>query len=219
VVGPFLDALDDRAAADLRRQAIRRSWPAGATLFHEGDRADHVVILETGVAKAVMTSEDGNEVVLALRGPGDILGELAAIGGGRRSASVTSVEPVTALVLGVDAFREFLGVNASASFALLGALADRTLDASRRQAEFGSLDTRVRLARLIAELADTYGEPHGSGVRLRLLSQDELAAMCAASREAVARALRTLRDEGLVETGRRSVTIADVERLRTWRPA
>jgi CRP-like cAMP-binding protein len=177
-----------------------------------------VVIIESGVAKAVVTTEDGAEVALALRGPGDILGELAAVAGGRRSASVVAVEPIAALVLSTESFRSYLHEHPGAALVLLGALAERNRDATRRHAEFGTYDTRLRLARLIAHLAETYGEPNERGVRVRLLTQDELASFCAASREAVARALRTLRDEGLVETGRRTVTVTDLDRLRTWRP-
>ena len=216
--GPFLSELDAAAVEELRRLAVRRSWLVGAALFHEGDVADSVLIIETGIAKAIVTAEDGAEVALALRGPGDILGELAAVGGGRRSASVYAVEAITALAVEVASFREYLHRHPSATFVLLAALAERSRDATRRHAEFGAFDTTVRLARLIAELADTYGEPTDAGVRVRLLSQDELASFCAASREAVARALRTLREEGLVETGRRTVTVVDLARLRDWRP-
>lgn len=213
---PFLDTLDQRARADLHSAAVRRAWPAGATLFHEGDRADRVLILVSGLVKAVAVSEDGSTTALALRGPGEILGELAAVDGGRRSASVVAVEDVEALALGVDAFGDVLRAHPDAALVLLASLADRLRDASRRQAEFGSLDTSVRLARTLVELADAYGEETTDGVRLRLLSQEELASFCGASREAIARGLRTLRDAGLVRTGRRVVTITDTERMRTW---
>lgn len=174
--------------------------------------------MEVGIVKAVAASEAGIDSVLALRGPGDILGELAAVGGGSRSATIVAVEPVTALVLSVRAFRDYLTSQPDAATALLAVLADRVRDASRRQVEFGSLDTSVRVARLLAELGTTYGEPTEVGIRVRLLSQDELAGLCAASREAIARSMRTLREAGLIETGRRQVTIRDLGELRGWSP-
>lgn len=195
---------------------MARSWPAGATLFHEGEEADHVLVLTSGLVKAVAVSEQGQTMALALRGPGAILGELAAVDGGTRSASVVAIEAVEALSIPVAAFREFLRDQPGAALALLVGVADRLRDASRRQAEFGTLDATARVARLLAELGDSYGETVADGLRIDLVSQDELASLCGASREAVARALRTLRSCGIVRTGRRTVTISDMDRLRGW---
>lgn len=213
---PFLEALDEGALTELWDVAVTRSWPAGATVFHVGDRADRVLIVVSGLVKAVAVTEDGTSTALALRGPGEILGELAAIDGGVRSASVVAVEDVRALAVGTDAFAGFLRRHPDASLALLGALAGRLRDSSRRQVEFGSLDATARLARILVELAETYGQRTADGVGLRLLSQEELANFCGASREAVARGLRTLRDAGLVLTGRRQVVLTDLEGMRRW---
>lgn len=213
---PFLDALDERARAGLRDRAVARSWPAGATLFHEGDEADHVLVLTSGLVKAVAVSEDGQTTALALRGPGEVLGELAAVDGGTRSASVVAIEAVETLSIPVTVFREFLRDQPGAAVALLTGVADRLRDASRRQAEFGTLDATERVARMLAELGDAYGEPVADGLRIQLVSQDELASLCGASREAVGRALRTLRSGDVVRTGRRTITITDVDRLRRW---
>lgn len=215
-VPPFLDALDGRAQAAVRDRAVVRSWPAGATLFHEGDEADHVLVLTSGLVKAVAVSDDGQTTALALRGSGEVLGELAAVDGGTRSASVVAIEDVEALSIPIGAFRDLLRDQPGAALALLAGVADRLRDASRRQAEFGTLDATARVARVLSELGDAYGEPVADGLRIGLVSQDELASLCGASREAVARALRTLRSGDLVRTGRRTVTISDVDRLRRW---
>lgn len=213
---PFLEALDERARAGLQDRATARSWPAGATLFREGEAADHVLILTSGLVKAVAVSEDGQTTTLALRGAGEVLGELAAVDGGTRSASVVAIEPVEALSVPAGAFREFLREQPGAALALLAGITERLRDASRRQAEFGTLDATVRVARILAELGDTYGEPVEDGLRVELVSQDELASLCGASREAVARALRTLRGHDVVRTGRRTITITDLDRVRRW---
>ena len=71
------------------------------------------------------------------------------------------------------------------------------------------------MAARLVELAERFGEPTNGGVRVGLpLSQDELAGWTGASREAVSKALRSLRDRGLIETGRRRVVIYDLEGLR-----
>jgi CRP-like cAMP-binding protein len=88
-------------------------------------------------------------------------------------------------------------------------------DADRKRIEYGAYDTTGRVATRLLELADRYGEQTGAGVRVALpLSQDELAGWTGSSREAVSKALRSLRDRGLIETGRRRVVIHDLDGLR-----
>lgn len=215
----FFDSLTGAATDQLREMASARQWAAGEILFREGDVTDHVVVLERGIVKAVAVSETGIEIVLAVRGPGDILGELSAIRGDPRTATVVAVADVEALVLGANDFRALLAAPNGAALALLTVLSDRVSEAGRRHVEFGSTDTTLRLARLLAELGRAYGTRAADGVHLTMLSQDELAGLCAASREAVARGLRTLRDAGLVSTGRRRVVIADLDVLADWMPA
>ena len=87
-----------------------------------------------------------------------------------------------------------------------------TASASRSAA----FDIPGRVARRLVELAERFGEPDGQGVRIGVaLSQDELAGWVGASREAVAKALRVLRDRGFVTTGRRTMTVLDLDGLRT----
>jgi len=209
----FLARLDDSTRHELRSLSVRHTWSTGATIFHEGDSADRVVIIESGIAKAVSTSLDGTETVLGLRGPGEVLGELAAIDGGVRSASVVAVDPVTALVMDGGAFRDFLSGHAGATLGLLDVVAGKVRDASRRQAEFGSQNTTSRLAGVLVGLARDHGDEVANGVEISLVTQDDLAAMCGASRESIARGLAAMRSDGLVETGRRVITVIDLERL------
>ena len=71
------------------------------------------------------------------------------------------------------------------------------------------------MAQRIVELAERFGEPDAQGTRITVaLSQDELAGWVGASREAVAKALRTLREQGQLSTGRRTMTVLDLDGLR-----
>ncbi len=212
---PYFDRLAESTRDEFRRASVRRSWPRGTAIFHEGEPADQVIVLEEGVVKALTTSLDGVETVLGLRVAGDVLGELAAIDGGSRSASVVAIEPATGFVLGVDDFRGLLAAHADASFHLLDVIAGRLRDASRRQAEFGSLEATARLARVLLDLARDHGRETDQGVEIVVVTQDELAGMCGVSRESVARGLGVLRTEGLLTTGRRVITVIDLPGLTT----
>ena len=82
-------------------------------------------------------------------------------------------------------------------------------------AECAAYDIAGRVARRLVELAARCGEPDEHGVRIAVaLSQDELAGWVGASREAVAKALRVLRSRGYVSTGRRAMTVLDIDGLR-----
>lgn len=212
----FAEALDPGALAALRVAGIRRTWPAGAVLFREGDRPDRVLILESGTVKCVTTSAGGVERILALRTAGDVLGELGVADRGPRSATAIAATPVEALAVPAERFRTFLTEHPRATLELLTIAIGRLRASDRQRAEFGSTETTTRLARVLAELARTHGQPGEDGVRLELLSQEDLAALCGSSREAVSRALGALRAAGLVTTGRRAVTILDLEGIERW---
>lgn len=213
--GEFLAGLTDRDAADLLGCGVRRRWPRNATLFHQGDRSDWVAVLLTGHAKVASRTAEGTEVVLAIRGPGALLGELAAITGSERSATISTLEPVEALVVPPAQFTDFLIRHAEATLQVLRSLAERLRDADRKRIEFGTADSTGRVAARLVELAERFGEPAEAGIRVALsLSQEELAGWTGASREAVSRALRSLRNRGWIQTGRRRVVIHDLTALR-----
>ncbi|MGH3899078.1 MAG: Crp/Fnr family transcriptional regulator [Pseudonocardiaceae bacterium] len=214
-VREFGAELTEQEWADLVRHGRRRRLPAGAPLFVEGTHSDAVVILISGRVKVFTSAEDGTEVVLEVRGPGAILGELTAIDGQPRSASVRSLEPVDFLTVRFREFTAFLHAYPQIMWLLLRILTDRLRNADRRISEFGVYDILNRVARRLVELVDRFGEPTESGIKIALpLTQEELASWVGASREAVTKAFRTLRADGYVRTQRRTVTVIDIEGLR-----
>jgi CRP/FNR family transcriptional regulator, cyclic AMP receptor protein len=172
-------------------------------------------VLLSGRAKVSTTTEEGKEVILAFRGPGDLLGELSAIDGEPRSASVEAIEPVEALAVASADFRAFLTEHPSIALMLLETVTRRLRDADRKRVEYGAHDATGRVAARLVELAEQYGEQGPDGIRIGLpLTQEELAGWTGASREAVSKALQTLRSAGWVATERRRITIHDLEALR-----
>ncbi|MEU5868531.1 MULTISPECIES: Crp/Fnr family transcriptional regulator [unclassified Nonomuraea] len=211
--GEFLSMLTAEEIDTLRAAGRPRQWDRGTTVIGEGDSADWVVVLTRGRVKVSSHTSSGTEVVLAVRGPGALLGDMSAVDGSPRSATVTALEPVQGIVIGD--FSGFLAAHGRIAVLLLQLVVGRLRDADRKRVEYGAFDTTGRVATRLLELADRYGEPTTAGVRVALpLSQDELAGWTGSSREAVSKALRSLRDRGLIETGRRRVVIHDVEGLR-----
>ena len=201
---------------DLLSRGVKRPFRRGAFIMTEGESSDHVVVLLSGRAKVSSYTMDGKEVVLAVRGPGELLGDFSALDGAPRSATVSALEPIEALILPSDRFTAFLEDHARLAILLLQTWSRRVRDADRKRVEFGAYDTPGRVARRLLELVDRYGEGDGPVKRIDLsLTQDELAGWTGSSREAVSKALREFRDRGWIETGRRSIKVLDVEALRS----
>jgi CRP-like cAMP-binding protein len=212
---PFLARLNAEEQAALRSRAVPRHFARGATIVNQGEVPGRVVVIERGYAKVNATTEDGKEVVLAFRGPGDVLGEVAALSGLPRSATVRAIEPIDAIAVPVGEFELWLEQQPRAALELLKVVIERLREADRQQFEFAAYQTLGRVARRLVELAERFGEPCGDGVRISLrISQEELAGWAGASREATSKALHDLRAIGLVDTERRRFTVRSVERLR-----
>jgi CRP-like cAMP-binding protein len=218
--GPFLSALSEDDARALRALGRARSYAAGDPIFHQGDEPGGVSVLLSGRVKVCTTTAAGKEVILAFRGPGDIVGELAAITGATRSSAVRALEPVETLAIGATEFRRFLDAHPRASMNLVLLLIERLQSSDGDRLEYAAHDVVGRVARRLVELCERFGEPvdgPGDPIEVPLaLSQEELAAWTACSREAVAKAMRLLRELGWIETRRRRIVVRDLEALRRY---
>lgn len=205
----------------------RRGFRADSNLIVEGDRSTHVLLVIDGWATvSVSTDRGATRLILGLRGPGELLGELAALDNRPRSATVRALGPVEAVVVQGDSFRRFLAVNPRIGALVMRQLASRLRSADSERSALASMTVLRRLAARLVELSTVNGSgPYtssgSSGRQVRKpptavvhLPQDELAATVGATREAVAKALRLLRDQQVVRTGNRRVEILEPALLK-----
>jgi CRP/FNR family cyclic AMP-dependent transcriptional regulator len=201
-------------AGALRGEGRRVQFRRGQALFTEGDLAERVFVIERGWVMISSIAPGGREIVLGIRGPGDVVGDLSALDSAPRSATALAVGDVEATVAPGSALTRALNDIGKAT-ELLRILAARLRDADRKRLEFAALDTLGRVAWRLQELGERFGEETSDGVVVELpLSQEQLASWCGASREATVKALSALRALGCIATGRRSVVIRDAEALR-----
>lgn len=209
----FLDALGPRARAELVALGVRRGYRHGDTLLRERAATSYVVAILAGWTVVSTDTDRGGRLILALRGAGEIVGEMAALDRGPRSATVTALGEVTAVVITGDRFRRYLSGHPVAADLVLRQLSARLRSADAERRSLASETVLQRLAARLLELADRTGRPGDGGVVVEL-PQDELAASVGATREAVAKALRVLRERGVVRTAHRRLTLAAPEPLR-----
>ena len=210
----FASTLMPKEVEDLQGLGRRRQFRKTSPILVEGEASDRVVVIISGRVKVSLNTDDGKEALLALRGPGDLLGELSFLDGEPRSATASALEPVEAQILTAVEFKRFLETHPRATLNLLQMLSRRLREADQKLIEFTAFDSVGRVARRLLEVAERYGKQQEEGIRINLpLSQAELAGWIGSSREAVSKALGTLRQLDCIETRRRGITILDMRGL------
>ncbi|MFF3006902.1 Crp/Fnr family transcriptional regulator [Kitasatospora sp. NPDC057940] len=198
-------------------EAFERRHPIGATLLRQAEPGTHVLALLGGVAKVTRRERTGDVRLLAFRGPGELLGEVAVLDDGVRSASVQAISDCTVAVLTKAAFLRFVTDRDLFPVMVRYAMGRlRESDLAR-----GGGDIVARLAGALATLADVSAGPANpagpagpAGRRAELaLTRDELAQHLGVSRNTVTAGLAELGPHQ-VHAGRKSIVIGDLSALR-----
>jgi CRP-like cAMP-binding protein len=152
-----------------------------------------------GALKEVPTSEEGDDVVLNLLGPGEVIGEVAVFCGAERSATVAALTPCELLVVDRRDLLALLRSHPDAALALLAVLAQRVRNLSELVEDTLFLNLPVRLAKKFVSYAATHGRPTPEGIRIELkLSQEEWGDFVGATRESINKQMRQWTDQGLI---------------------
>ncbi|MFF0169898.1 Crp/Fnr family transcriptional regulator [Streptomyces prasinus] len=199
--------------AELLAGSFEQRHPAGRVLLRQGEPGTHVLAVVRGVAKVIRRERNGDLSLLAFRGPGELLGEVAVLDDGVRSANVESISPCVVGVMGKAEFLAFVGGHGLFPVFVKYALTRlRESDEAR-----GGGDVRVRLAAVLVHLIDISGQPpsvRGTGGPVELaLTRHELAQHLGTSRNTVTAALNDLAPCG-VAVGRKRILVEDVPALR-----
>jgi CRP/FNR family transcriptional regulator, cyclic AMP receptor protein len=215
--GPFAHRLTTAALEELRGAGHIRSFGVGQILFLDGERADDVFLIESGLVKVYVSSEDGVELILGLYGPGELLGEMAATGDGVRSA--TGMGHTAGAVLQVSGlrFRALLAAHPTIMSCVLSVVQQRLRTADRDRLSFLSDGVAARVANKLLYWAQNFGDVYEDGsIVITRFSRRELAQSVAASEKTVDDALSVLHGAGLINTGRRRFVVLDAPRLQQW---
>jgi CRP/FNR family cyclic AMP-dependent transcriptional regulator len=212
---PFLGQLGQSDADALMALVRRRSMRKTQSILRAGAAGDEVVLVLDGHVKLVAYGADRREVVLAIRGPGELIGEMAALAGQRRTATAVAVDDGEVGYLPADELKGFLAEHPDVALVLIRMLVRRLSEADRDRVDLATQDSVGMVAKRLLELATDHGKRVGEGTLIEFsLTQDELASWTGATRETVSRALRLMRRVGWIVTDHRSITVLDLEALR-----
>ncbi len=190
-------AVDDLAACAGKFRMIR--FAKGQNLFGRGDVGTHLYLIAEGQVRLAIATSEGRELSFQIATVGDLIGEIAVLDGGLRSAGATALTPITTYAMERNAFRELWSTHPGVSSAIISFLCWRLRDVSDRLETLALYPMEARLARfLLVALAGRQAAP-GRRVPLELgFTQGELAMLLGASRPKINLALGMLESVGAI---------------------
>lgn len=213
-----LAALQERDRHRLLDRGVPRTVERGETLHFAGERAERVHLVTEGVLKFVARDGSGNETILGLGAPGDVVGELGIIDGLTQPLDVIAATDTHVIGIDAEAFMEAVTATPQAARAFLECQAARLRWVYATTLERSAGTVPARLAGRLLDLADMIGRVEDGAVALELpLQQTELGRLAGVCRESACKTMRSFKADGFVDYRGRKLRILrpDVlERIR-----
>lgn len=187
----LLSVLPPDLSAALFATARPHRLKADQALFVAGDPGDGCYRVEQGLLKVSVMSPAGGERILAILGPGTLVGELAMIDAQPRSASVTAARDSELSFISRAAFEQVAADHPDVYRHIVKLLVRRLRDTNTVVAAMSFLSLKGRVAQALISLAEAFGNDVGAGRILirQKITQSDLAAMAGIARENVSRIL------------------------------
>lgn len=196
--------------AEIASRSVQISFVKGKELLVQGDPGDMMLILTEGTARVSMLTAGGREIVLAYAEPGAVLGEIALLDGGERTASVTATSAGSALQLGRNALKDFAASHPEFTWSLMQQLARRLRTADQTIESDRAYASGPRLARYLKRLIRKDSAEKSHRVEL---SQTELGNFAGMSREHINRQLKSWEESGVISLEQGRVRVLDTAML------
>jgi CRP/FNR family cyclic AMP-dependent transcriptional regulator len=191
------------------------SFPRNWTVLRQGDQDDHVLLLLSGMTKIVVHSVAGQDTLLGIRVGGEIVGEMTALEGGERMATVITCRPVRARLIRRVLLDELMLAHPALAVQIAKMISSRLRGADERCVDIVSYSPRTRLSRALVQMVVSHGFQSGSRWELDVqLTQPELGSMVGIKRRTAELQLAKLRREGLIDWGYRAIKVIDMPRLQ-----
>ena len=212
---PFFRPMRGPEIDDVIAHSSERRVAKGGMIFGRGDTGSSMMAVLAGRVRVGTTSAEGKEITMNVIGPGEIFGEIALLDGKPRSADAHAIDDTLLMVVERRHFLPLLMRHEGLVERLLVVLCDRLRRTSLALEEIALSNLPARLARVLCKLAEDYGRPTDSGVRIEMkLSQRDLANLVASTRESVNKQLAQWRVGGSVLLDAGYLTLRRPEELR-----
>lgn len=211
----FNEAQIDAVSAVVTNQHVGRHQ----FVVREGDPGETFYLIVEGSVAVCRITTDGRETILSILKEGDFFGEMSILDSSLRSASIKTLTEVELGIIKRDDFIALLDNNPQIGRLLVIELSERLRAANQLIAATTSQDIRSRLASLLLNLSENFGEPAENGVRISLrLTNQEMANMIGTTRETVNRTLNRFWDDRMIDMRTSHVVVVDQGRLKALIP-
>ncbi len=212
---PLFRDFDMAELAEVAQLVTTRRFAKHQTIFREGDPGQTFYLILGGSVAIVRIAADGRETILSILKERDFFGEMSIFDTSVRAASVRTLTDVEVGVIERDDFLALIDRSPRIGRLLVNTLSERLRAANKMIAAATSQDIRSRLASVLLNLMQNFGEPVSNGTRISLrLTNQEMANMIGTTRETVNRTLNRFWDEHVIDMRTSHVVIVDPEKLR-----
>lgn len=201
--------------ATLFQDAHAVHYAAGEMIFAAKEPGKGIILIDAGRVEISIMTLAGKKSVLAHMAPGELLGEIAALDGGERSADAVAATKVSGRFLARENLLDFIAERPTLAKAMIVALCQKTRNASDMFLNQSQPESEVRLARTLLRLFDTWGvtQPDGSTALTQKFSQQDIGEFCGLARENVNRQISAWGAAGLLKKDRQQLALIDRARL------
>lgn len=206
----LFDGLSDGDRATLGPRLHRRRHDAGAVLFREGDSGDQMYLLKAGAVKLSKITEEGRELTLDVRRPGDLLGESCFLEESEFPVTGTCLEPTITCGFTRGVLEQVVLEHPTVGLALIRNLSRRIQWLTGRVGALTEPHLEERMYQALVNVARQVGQPRPNGWAIEFpLSHEEIGFLVGAHRVSVTRALGRLRDAGRISVQDRTIIVRE----------
>jgi len=206
---PLFAHLKDVQLKEIASSCRKVHFRKGEVIFHKTDMSTDLYIVDSGTLKAVLSDDDGDEMVLARFEPGAFFGELSLLDGQGRSATIVADADAELSVLSQPVFLELVNKDPRIAIALMTTLVERLRKADEKIESLAFQEVGERLIRALLDGASREDRgPKGflAGARR---THKELAGVIGSSREAVSKCMKHLVSAGIVREAEGRMLVAE----------
>jgi CRP-like cAMP-binding protein len=216
---PLFREFSDEQLGQVLATVNERRYGKHQFIVREGEPGDTFFVISSGSVAVCRVAADGRETILSILKEGDFFGEMSMFDSSLRSASIKTLTDVEVGAIRQSDFMGLIDRNPQIGRLLVIELSERLRAANALIAATTSQDIRARLASLLLNLAEQFGERVDNGTRITLrLTNQEMANMIGTTRETVNRTLNRFWDDRLVDMRTAHVIVTEPEKLRALIP-
>ena len=205
---PLFKHLKDTQLKEIAERCKSVTYKKGTVVFHRTDLGTDLYIVNSGRVKAVLTDDEGDEIVLAQFEKGSFFGELSLLDGKGRSATIVADKDSELAILKKDVFFELLYKNPKIAVELMATLVERLRKADDLIESLAFLEVGERLVRTLLDAATAVDLGDKGFFKVGKLTHKELAARIGSSREAVSKCMRVFMTKGIIKETEGHILIA-----------